>query len=241
VNFLESGSARAGNRRFWLLSALRAHTKAPYKTDLHRKTLMALKRPRAARTVEAPAALHEDLSPTGGAPRVARTAPDLEVVGEVGGRRVRLEVALALRRAFITAGALAWPKRCQLAHAFGRGRGRGWAGWGWGWGRPHARGGGARTSTVMRPSARRAAVEDTNSPGPRGGGRTRRGGAALSSRVKVTWLAQKLGQLEAVDRGLRSKFWANLKLLGQPCNFYTTGPRPPPLALVCAANHDQGG
>jgi hypothetical protein len=26
-------SARAGNRRFWLLSALRAHTKAPYKTD----------------------------------------------------------------------------------------------------------------------------------------------------------------------------------------------------------------
>jgi hypothetical protein len=32
-------SARAGNRRFSCLSALRAHTKVPYKTDLHRKTL----------------------------------------------------------------------------------------------------------------------------------------------------------------------------------------------------------
>jgi hypothetical protein len=39
------GPARAGNRRFWCLSALRAHTKAPYKTDLHRKTLRELKRP----------------------------------------------------------------------------------------------------------------------------------------------------------------------------------------------------
>jgi hypothetical protein len=39
-------TARAGNRRFWCLSALRAHTKAPYKTDLHRKTLMALNCPR---------------------------------------------------------------------------------------------------------------------------------------------------------------------------------------------------
>ena len=38
-------SARAGNRRFLLLSALRAHTKAPYKNDLHGKTLTALKRP----------------------------------------------------------------------------------------------------------------------------------------------------------------------------------------------------
>ena len=32
-------TARAGNRRFRLLSAPRAHTKAPCKTDLHRKTL----------------------------------------------------------------------------------------------------------------------------------------------------------------------------------------------------------
>jgi hypothetical protein len=31
--------ARDGNRRFWWLSALRAHTKAPYKMDFHRKTL----------------------------------------------------------------------------------------------------------------------------------------------------------------------------------------------------------
>jgi hypothetical protein len=42
-------TARAENRSFWLLSALRAHTrthaKTPYKTDLHRKTLRALKRP----------------------------------------------------------------------------------------------------------------------------------------------------------------------------------------------------
>jgi len=43
-------TARAGNRRFWLLSTLRAHTKAPYKTDLHRKTLMALNGPGTART-----------------------------------------------------------------------------------------------------------------------------------------------------------------------------------------------
>ena len=42
---LES-TARAGNRRFWLLSALRAHTKAPYKIDFHRKTRTALNRPR---------------------------------------------------------------------------------------------------------------------------------------------------------------------------------------------------
>jgi hypothetical protein len=38
--------------------------------------------------------------------------------------------------------------------------------------------------------------------------------------VKVTGLAQNLGQLEAVSRDLQSKSWANLKLLGQPCNFY---------------------
>ena len=28
-------AARAPTRRFWLVSALRAHTKAPYKTDSH--------------------------------------------------------------------------------------------------------------------------------------------------------------------------------------------------------------
>ena len=44
-------TARAGNRRFRLLSTLRAHTKAPYSTDFHRKVLMALNRPGTARTV----------------------------------------------------------------------------------------------------------------------------------------------------------------------------------------------
>ena len=43
-------------------------------------------------------------------------------------------------------------------------------------------------------------------------------------RVKVTGLAQTLGQLEAVNRDLQSKYWANLKLLGQPCNFYALTP-----------------
>jgi hypothetical protein len=38
--------------------------------------------------------------------------------------------------------------------------------------------------------------------------------------AKVTGLAQKLGQLEAVHRDLQSKSWANLQLLGQPCNFH---------------------
>ena len=41
--------------------------------------------------------------------------------------------------------------------------------------------------------------------------------ASLS--VKDTGLAQKLGQLEAVNRDLQAKSWANLQLLGQPCNF----------------------
>ena len=38
--------------------------------------------------------------------------------------------------------------------------------------------------------------------------------------AKVTGLVQKLGQFEAVHRDLQSKSWANLRLLGQPCNFY---------------------
>ena len=38
-------TARAGDRRFRCLSALRAHTKTPDKTDLHRETLRALNRP----------------------------------------------------------------------------------------------------------------------------------------------------------------------------------------------------
>ena len=43
---------RAGNRHLWLLSALRAHTKAPWKTDLLWETLRVLNRPERARTVE---------------------------------------------------------------------------------------------------------------------------------------------------------------------------------------------
>jgi hypothetical protein len=42
--------AWVGNRRFRCLSALRAHTKTPYKMDFYRKTLRALNRPKAART-----------------------------------------------------------------------------------------------------------------------------------------------------------------------------------------------
>jgi hypothetical protein len=45
-----SATARAGNRLFWCLSALRAHTKAPYKINFHRETLRVLNRPKAART-----------------------------------------------------------------------------------------------------------------------------------------------------------------------------------------------
>jgi hypothetical protein len=37
-------------------------------------------------------------------------------------------------------------------------------------------------------------------------------------------LAQRLGQLEAVHRDFQSKYWADLKLLGQPCNFYALEP-----------------
>jgi hypothetical protein len=42
--------ARAGNRRFWCLRALRAHTKAPYENDLPWRALRALNRPARART-----------------------------------------------------------------------------------------------------------------------------------------------------------------------------------------------
>ena len=42
------------NAVFWRLSALRAHTKTPYKTDLLWETLRPLKRPGRARTVAAP-------------------------------------------------------------------------------------------------------------------------------------------------------------------------------------------
>jgi hypothetical protein len=47
----------------------------------------------------------------------------------------------------------------------------------------------------------------------------------LKVRVKVTGLAQKLAQLEAAHMDFQSKYWTNLKLLGQPCNFYAGGVR----------------
>jgi hypothetical protein len=44
-------TARAGNRQFGLLSALRAHTKTPHQTDSLWETLRARKRPGRAQTV----------------------------------------------------------------------------------------------------------------------------------------------------------------------------------------------
>jgi hypothetical protein len=64
-----STTARAGNHRFRLLSALRAHTKAPHKMCFHRETLRALNRPKAART-------DYEASTAGlGAPSAARGPP----------------------------------------------------------------------------------------------------------------------------------------------------------------------
>ena len=51
-------TAQAGIRGFGLLSALRTHTTAPYKTDLLWETLRALNRPGRARTVLGRRELH---------------------------------------------------------------------------------------------------------------------------------------------------------------------------------------
>ena len=85
-------TARAGNRRFWQLSALRAHTKAPYKIDFHRKTLRALNRPKAARTVHVAVARP--------ALRVAEGARD------AGGRLVRC----IHKQHVVDAAVVAWEK-----------------------------------------------------------------------------------------------------------------------------------
>jgi hypothetical protein len=61
-------TARAGNRRFGPLSALRAHTKAPYKMDFNRKTLRALNGPGTVRTV----AVHRVVAPADRAAAAAR-------------------------------------------------------------------------------------------------------------------------------------------------------------------------
>jgi hypothetical protein len=44
-------TARAGNRRYWLISALRSHTKAPYKIDSLREPLRPREHPGRARTL----------------------------------------------------------------------------------------------------------------------------------------------------------------------------------------------
>jgi hypothetical protein len=46
--------------------------------------------------------------------------------------------------------------------------------------------------------------------------------AVLYIKVKFTGLAQTLGQLQASDGDSQSKFWANLKILGQPCESQVT-------------------
>jgi hypothetical protein len=42
-------------------------------------------------------------------------------------------------------------------------------------------------------------------------------------KVKSTGLAQNLGQLEASSRDFHSNCWANLRILGQPCEFQVGG------------------
>jgi hypothetical protein len=41
-------------------------------------------------------------------------------------------------------------------------------------------------------------------------------------------LTQNLGQLKALYRDSQSNFWVNLRILGQPCEFYLGGLRPRP-------------
>jgi hypothetical protein len=48
----QAAARRPGNRQFCLLSARRAHTNAPYKSDLLWETLRVLRRPERARTGE---------------------------------------------------------------------------------------------------------------------------------------------------------------------------------------------
>jgi hypothetical protein len=83
-----TGTARAGNRRFGQLGALRAHTKAPYKTDLDGKTLRPLNRPgRAGR--DAVALRRRNGAKGRGARAADQEARDVQP----GGRGVRAEEA----------------------------------------------------------------------------------------------------------------------------------------------------
>jgi hypothetical protein len=78
-------------RRFRRLSALRAHTKTPYKISLLWKTIRALNRPGRART--------ETRWPSSSARKSA--SPPEGGGGSTEARKV-----------------LGWPKRCRLVHAF---------------------------------------------------------------------------------------------------------------------------
>jgi hypothetical protein len=99
------------------------------------------------------------------------------------------------------------PPRCsrhggRQQRAVGGGAGRGTPGCG-----PPAGNTGSRTCGGRR-------------PGRGGAGRAGRGAAAgPRPRVEVTGLAQKLGRLEAVNKDLQSKYWANLHILGRPDTF----------------------
>jgi hypothetical protein len=83
-------TARAQNRRVRLLSALRAHTKAPYKTELLWRTLRALNRPGWSRTVAY--GISESSAtqcPTG--PGVSKGSGGVKTMAKtVGGRRIAL-------------------------------------------------------------------------------------------------------------------------------------------------------
>jgi hypothetical protein len=50
--------------------------------------------------------------------------------------------------------------------------------------------------------------------------------------LKSAGLAQNLGQLYGSDRDFQSNCWANLRILGQPCEFYISYGR---IHILCAA------
>jgi hypothetical protein len=123
VSSVFTPTARAGNRPFGLLSALRARTNAPCKPYSLWETLRTLNRPRRARTVAQCLVRHEDAlrwprqldgqiaqaRPRYGGSCVGRVAI-LVNDGELP-RRVDVDQAAARK-------VLGWPKICKLAHAF---------------------------------------------------------------------------------------------------------------------------
>ena len=71
-------------------------------------------------------------------------------------------------------------------------------------------------------------------PGPRGEITNQRRLTARGLDVKFTGLAQILGQLSASNRDLQSNCWANLIILGQPCDFLLLAELPLPRAQQAA-------